>query len=73
MPDTIDPKCCPICGEPNQCNRAAGKENYSCWCVNEKFPPLLFTLVPKEKIKKACICKKCLEEFKKGVLQAEMA
>jgi|APSaa5957512622_1039677.scaffolds.fasta_scaffold23767_2 hypothetical protein len=65
----IDPKCCPICGKPNQCDRASGKTNESCWCVYEKFPPMIFTVVPKEKLHKACICKECLKAFKKSAIQ----
>lgn len=39
-----DPKRCPLCGETNECGRAAGKE--TCWCFSECMPRELLERVP---------------------------
>ncbi|MDT8861223.1 cysteine-rich CWC family protein [Alkalihalobacillus sp. MEB130] len=52
-------KKCPICKSDNQC----GLE--SCWCTNEYFPHEVFELIPNEFKGRSCICKPCLESFKK--------
>ncbi len=68
----IDPTICPLCDQPNQC----GKEDPShqidgrCWCATEIIPREIFKLVPEEKLNKACICKKCLDKFRRGELDS---
>ncbi|MFD1774292.1 cysteine-rich CWC family protein [Paenibacillus rhizophilus] len=57
---------CPLCGQANGCMGAAGRSHAGCWCAHEVFPQELFKRVPKEFIGKACICKECLEAFKRN-------
>ena len=42
--EMTDPKRCPLCGETNECGRAAGKE--TCWCFSECMPRELLERVP---------------------------
>ncbi|MDR6999792.1 cysteine-rich CWC family protein [Neobacillus niacini] len=56
-------KYCPICGEENQCMTGAG-EHGNCWCDSKTFPNEILELVPAESIRKHCICKKCLDQYK---------
>lgn len=57
----IDKKICPLCGKPNNCQHDSGK---GCWCDNEHFPEELLSRIPKEKRRKACVCKDCLDKFR---------
>lgn len=67
---SIDPTICPLCNQPNLC----GEENPShkidgrCWCADEIIPREIFKLVPEEQLRKTCICKKCLDKFRRGEL-----
>ncbi|MEI7821487.1 MAG: cysteine-rich CWC family protein [Verrucomicrobiota bacterium] len=57
------PEKCPLCGQPNDCARAAQQDCKSaCWCVKETFPPELLARVPEQARGCACICKQCLAE-----------
>lgn len=53
---------CPICKKANNCK--AEEKNEDCWCFHEEIPKGIFELLPKESIKKQCICKKCVETYK---------
>ncbi len=66
----IDPTICPLCDLPNQCGKEDpnNKIDGRCWCATEIIPREIFKLVPEEKLNKACICKKCLDKFRKGDL-----
>lgn len=56
---------CPICGEENHC-LAGTVEHGNCWCDQEGgFPEGILELVPKESRRKHCICKNCLDKFRK--------
>lgn len=66
MAKDIDPARCPICGEPNQCAMAADPTARECWCGSETFPREIFNHLPNEAVRKACICRKCLERFQKS-------
>ncbi|MDT3426699.1 hypothetical protein J2Z22_002233 [Paenibacillus forsythiae] len=57
---------CPLCGKANGCAGAAGRSHADCWCMNEIFPQELLEQVSKERLGKACICKECLEAFKRN-------
>lgn len=60
----IDPGICPICGGPNGCLHARPDPGCGpCWCVAVVFPPGLLERVPDEAKRRACICRKCLEDF----------
>jgi hypothetical protein len=61
----VNPKRCPICNKNNQCGNELGKS--TCWCSAESFPEEIFTLLPEDKLHKACICKVCLEKIAKQI------
>lgn len=52
---------CPLCQKYNHC---ASVSKQPCWCMTEHFPKGIFEKLSREQIKKACICKKCLEKFR---------
>ncbi|MCD8509703.1 MAG: cysteine-rich CWC family protein [Bacillus sp. (in: Bacteria)] len=52
---------CPLCGGDNRCDVLN-----ACWCSKESFPEGLLDLVPEELKNKACICKKCLQQYKES-------
>jgi hypothetical protein len=58
-------KQCPICGNDNGCEI---NENKPCWCLDVLIPRKLIERVEKNKYK-SCICKKCIEAFKKHEVQ----
>lgn len=50
---------CPLCGEPNQCLLAAGREEAGpCWCAGERFPA---DLLARTGTRSACVCRTCLD------------
>jgi hypothetical protein len=60
----IDPKCCPICGQPNDCAMEVAKSQglavaESCWCMTASFSPELLANLPESLLGKACICANC--------------
>ncbi|GGG76856.1 hypothetical protein GCM10010918_36780 [Paenibacillus radicis (ex Gao et al. 2016)] len=61
---------CPLCGKNHSCGMEATISSAetgigSCWCARETFPKALLDAVPDEFKNAACICKSCLDEFKK--------
>jgi hypothetical protein len=50
---------CPLCGHPNHCAKAEGKDIQECWCFNVQFPKEIFELIPEGKT--GCICQNCLK------------
>ena len=52
---------CPICGKDNNC---MAHLNEPCWCNNVEIPLELLELIPNDKNQKACICQKCIQDFK---------
>ncbi|HEY5576040.1 MAG TPA: cysteine-rich CWC family protein [Clostridiaceae bacterium] len=52
---------CPICGQDNNCQHGQG----GCWCDTVKIPKHVLDLVPDDKKGKTCICRSCLEKYKK--------
>ena len=60
---SINPARCPLCGGPNLCATAADPEAPDCWCGSLKFPEELLDLVPKDAVRRACICQACLEQY----------
>lgn len=55
---------CPLCGEDNNCQHGQG----NCWCESLEFPKGLLDMIPDDKKGKACICRSCLEKYKKQEL-----
>ncbi len=62
--DTAESYHCPICNEANNCCNSTDKSLGICWCSGEFFPKAIFELVPDDQLRKSCICKSCLDEFK---------
>ena len=50
---------CPLCGEPNECGMAAGKDD--CWCFHVTIGEDVLAQVPDAAKGKACICRRCAE------------
>ncbi len=57
--DFDDTTRCPLCGEPNQCAMAAGKDPETCWCMSEAIDPQILARIPPEAQGKVCICQRC--------------
>jgi hypothetical protein len=53
---------CPLCGQENRCGNLVLKA--PCWCLKESFPQGLLDSVPVDLVRKAYICKECLEKYK---------
>lgn len=67
----LENKHCPLCKKNNNCCNGLEKSLGVCWCTLEQFPQAIFDLVPEEQIRKACICKSCLDSFKKSLTNNE--
>ncbi|WP_374592391.1 cysteine-rich CWC family protein [Aquabacterium sp.] len=55
---------CPICGQPNQCARAAQPDHSAepdgaCWCQAVQFAPDALSRVPTAQRGLSCICARC--------------
>ncbi|ULL19682.1 hypothetical protein DVH26_08615 [Paenibacillus sp. H1-7] len=48
-----------MCGSANLCRVESG----DCWCFHTKVPLELRNRIPADQRGKACICRKCVEEF----------
>ena len=57
--DTTDATKCPLCGKPNECAMAAGREPESCWCMTATMDPGALAAIPAEAQGKVCICARC--------------
>ena len=53
----IDPSRCPLCGESNACQVAAGCA--TCWCFDTPVPAAVLARIPAEAQGVACVCKRC--------------
>ena len=62
---SIEPRVCPLCGQPNQCAmealRATGVKQPPCWCSQLKFDPELLERIPEHVRGKACVCASCAQ------------
>lgn len=56
-------KNCPFCKKDNNCEI---KLLNKCWCMNIEVPQQLKDLVLEDVKMKSCICKNCIESFKKN-------
>ena len=59
LPDPNDASQCPLCGKPNECAIAAGRDPESCWCMTATISPSALASVPQEAKGKVCICATC--------------
>ncbi|MCX7239253.1 MAG: cysteine-rich CWC family protein [Burkholderiales bacterium] len=60
---TIDPRLCPLCGQPNRCamevERETGIPQGPCWCTTAVFDQTLLARLDPAAQGKACICERC--------------
>ena len=57
--DSNDATQCPLCGKPNECAVAAGRDAESCWCVTATMSPSALASIPAKAQGKVCICARC--------------
>ena len=61
----FDPARCPLCGGSNACLLASSVAyKGQCWCAHEEIPAALLARVPEHLRNRACICRRCVEEFR---------
>jgi hypothetical protein len=56
---------CPICGGPNKCGGAMGKD--PCWCSTVKISPEALVAVPADARERICICPRCAQNLPLGI------
>ncbi|MFN7724124.1 MAG: cysteine-rich CWC family protein [Rubrivivax sp.] len=57
----ISASACPLCGQGNACQMAAGGDVQSCWCQSAHFSTDLLARVPAAARGRACICAACAQ------------
>jgi len=63
---SIDPSCCPLCGQPNECQLCTVSiYKGPCWCAHEEMPAALLARVPETLRNRACICRACVEQYRR--------
>lgn len=69
---SIDPTCCPLCGENNQCAVTLGQDPSTCWCHQPEIviDKTLLAKIPQAARGKACICQQCVA-LNAGIQQGE--
>jgi Cysteine-rich CWC len=55
----FSPDRCPLCGGPNDCGVAQGKDQ--CWCFTANISPEALAPLPEEARGKICICARCAQ------------
>lgn len=55
-------KICPLCGQNNNCQHG----EVDCWCTKIKISKYILDMVPDGQKGKACICKNCIEKYRKN-------
>jgi hypothetical protein len=59
-----NPAGCPLCGGSNDCQLCSpATYKGQCWCAHTEIPDSLLARVPENFRNRACICKKCIEQF----------
>lgn len=58
-PAAVDATRCAICGKPNDCALASGREITECWCATAAIGPEALMRVPEEKRGRVCLCPEC--------------
>jgi len=56
---TIDPSRCPLCGQANDCQLAAG--HAKCWCFDTPVPNAILERIPIEARSVVCVCRSCAD------------
>ncbi len=55
---------CPVCGGPNECGGAMGKDE--CWCSTVTMPHEALAAVPADARARICICPRCAQRLPLG-------
>jgi len=64
--EPVNPGQCPLCGGANDCRlSSAAAYKGPCWCTHEEFPAELLARVPENLRNRACICRACVQEFRR--------
>ncbi len=64
LPQAFNPARCPLCGAANDCQLGSPDARPSpCWCASVDLPAALLARVPKEFQHRACVCRRCVENF----------
>jgi len=50
---------CPLCGAPNNCGAAAGKDE--CWCFSAALSPRILEQIPQNLRGSVCVCQTCAQ------------
>jgi len=62
----FDPGQCPLCRQPNNCQLwTLSARKGPCWCARVETPEALLARVPAELRDRACICRSCIESFRR--------
>jgi prepilin-type N-terminal cleavage/methylation domain-containing protein/prepilin-type processing-associated H-X9-DG protein len=62
----LNPNDCPLCGGPNECQLCSPATHKGpCWCAQVEIPAALLARVPEHLRNRACICRKCVEQFQR--------
>ncbi|MES0362153.1 MAG: cysteine-rich CWC family protein [Anaerolineales bacterium] len=57
---------CPLCGGPNQCALAADPAATESHQHSVAFPSELLAQIPRDSIRKSCVCQKCFAQFQES-------
>ncbi len=64
--DFHNPNQCPLCREANACQLCSpATYKGSCWCARVEMPEALLARVPENLRNRACICRNCVEKFRR--------
>jgi prepilin-type N-terminal cleavage/methylation domain-containing protein/prepilin-type processing-associated H-X9-DG protein len=63
-PPCDNPGLCPLCGGPNDCQLCTAEKG-PCWCERVEMPAALLARVPENVRDSACICRQCVEKFRR--------
>jgi prepilin-type N-terminal cleavage/methylation domain-containing protein/prepilin-type processing-associated H-X9-DG protein len=70
--DFHNPNECPLCGEANECQLCSpAAYKGSCWCARVEIPCELLARVPDNFRNRACVCRNCVEKFKRERLPVQ--
>lgn len=62
--NSAQPSCCPLCGEPNDCQLCTPNAYKGpCWCFAVEMPEALLAQVPAALRNKSCVCRKCVQQY----------
>jgi len=70
-PSELRADVCPVCGGPNECGGAAGKDQ--CWCSTVKISLETLGAVPVEARERICVCARCAQQLPLGLRSAPLS